>query len=54
MAICTSAKVTAVRVESGKTIVAAEIDNDTRDFPAEEILVVTGVRPDTEDPVLEV
>ena len=49
MAIHTSAKVTSVRVEGGKKIVTAEVDGRSQDFPCDEILVATGVRPNTED-----
>ena len=53
MAIHTSVRVTGVRVNGGEKIVTAEVDGQTRDFPCEEILVATGVRPNTEDLGLE-
>ena len=53
MAIHTSAKVTSVRVEGGDKIVTAEIDGAQREFRADEILVATGVRPNTEELGLE-
>ncbi len=53
MTIHTSAKVTAVRVEDGSKIVTAESDGRTREFHADEILVATGLRPNTEDLGLE-
>ncbi|TAK73787.1 MAG: mercury(II) reductase [Dehalococcoidia bacterium] len=49
MAIHTSAKVAGVRIEGGRKVVLAEIDGQARDFPCDEILVATGVRPNTED-----
>lgn len=53
MAIHTSASVTAVRVEGGRRIVTAEIGGTTQDFACDEILVATGIRPNSEDLGLE-
>ena len=53
MAIHTAARVTSVRVEGGRKVVTAEIDGQARDFPCDEILVATGVSPNTEGLGLE-
>ena len=51
--IHTSARVTAAAARNGRKAVVAEIGGESQEFPCDEILVATGVRPNTEDLGLE-
>ncbi|MGH2500479.1 MAG: mercury(II) reductase [Candidatus Limnocylindria bacterium] len=53
MAIRTSAAAAAVRTEGGRKVVTAEVDGETREFVCDQILVASGVRPNTEGLGLE-